>query len=376
MVSGLDLDGKQDSTFCEPCVKGKTHRLPFQSSPTKRADHPLELIHSDVCGKIGAKSLGGGEYFVTFIDDHTRYAWVYILQHKSEVFQRFQEWKALVEKSSGRKIKIFRSDNGGEYTSSEFASYLTKEGIKHELTIPHTPQQNGVAERLNRTLIESVRTMLADSKLPHRFWAEALATSVYLRNRSPTKAVEAMTPYEAWSGTKPDVSFLRVFGCSAYAHIPKAERRKLDSKARKCVMLGYGTSQKGYRLYDIEQMKVMHSRDVVLDETFMPGIQKEGTTVKYVELEIEEESDAKGTPTSEPTDGVPDDTTVQEESSEESVSADRIASESVPRRSTRSKQNLTGTATVLQQLWLQSTKIPARYLKPDLLQTKMNGNGP
>ena len=106
-VSGFDLDGKQDPTFCKPCVKGKTHRLAFQSSSTKRADHPLELIHSDVCGKIGAKSLGGGEYFVTFIDDHTRYAWVYILQHKSEVFQRFQEWKALVEKSSGRKIKIF-----------------------------------------------------------------------------------------------------------------------------------------------------------------------------------------------------------------------------------------------------------------------------
>ena len=111
--------------------------------------------------------------------------WVYILKHKGEVLQRFQEWKALVEKSSGRKIKTLRSDNGGEYTSTEFTSFLTKEGIKHELTIPHTPQQNGVAERLNRTLIEGVRTMLADSKLPHRFWAEALLTAVYLQNRSP-----------------------------------------------------------------------------------------------------------------------------------------------------------------------------------------------
>ena len=264
-----------------------------------------------------------------------------------------------------RRVYIFGiclvSDKGRYQTRADNSTYSTTKRV---------------AERLNRTLIESVRTMLVDSKLPHRFWAEALATSVYLRNRSPTKAIEAMTPYEAWSGTKPDVSFLRVFGCSAYAHIPKAERRKLDSKARKCVMLGYGTSQKGYRLYDIEQMKVVHSRDVVFDKTSMPGIQEEGTTVKYVELEIEEESDAKETPTSEPTDSVPDDTTVQEESSEESVSADRIASESVPRRSTRSKQNLTGTATVLQQLWLQSTKIPARYLKPDLLRTKMNGNGP
>ena len=185
-----------------------------------------------MCGKIGTQSLGGGEYFVTFVDDHTQHVWVYILKHKGEVLQRFQEWKALVEKLSGRKIKTLQSDNGGEYTSAEFSSYLAKEGIKHELTIPHTPQQNGVAERLNRTLIEGVRTMLADSKLPHRFWAEALSTAVYLRNRSPTKALEGVTPHEAWSGTKPDVSSLRVFGCSAYAHVPKAERRKLDSKTR------------------------------------------------------------------------------------------------------------------------------------------------
>ena len=121
--------------------------------------------------------------------------WIYILKQKSEVFQCFREWKALVEKSSGRTIKIFRSDNGGEYTSTEFGKYLTQEGIKHELTTPHTPQQNGAAERLNRTLVEGVHTMLADSKLPHRFWAKALSTCAYLRNQSPTKALERITPY-------------------------------------------------------------------------------------------------------------------------------------------------------------------------------------
>ena len=290
MVDGLNFDWKQESGFCESCVEGKGHRLPFRQSTKKGAEHPLELIHSDVCGKIGTKSLGGGEYFVTFVDDHSRFVWVYILKHKGEVFQRFREWKALVEKTSGRQIKTLRSDNGGEYTSSEFTSYLTKEGIKHELTTPHTPQQNGVAERLNRTLIEGVRSMLANSKLPHRFWAEALSTTVYLRNRSPTKALDRITPYEAWRGIKPDVSLLRVFGCSAYAHVPKVERRKLDAKIRKCVLLGYGIEQKGYRLYDLGRMKVIHSRDVVFDETSMPGIQKENEpTTKYVELEIEEE---------------------------------------------------------------------------------------
>ena len=275
MVLGLKYDRKSNSSFCKSCVPGKSHRLPFEQSAEKRAEQPLDLVHSDVCRKVGTRSLSGCEYFVTFIDDHTRHVWVYILKHKSEVFQRFQEWKALVETASGRKIKTLRSDNGGEYTSTEFAAFMAKEGIRHEFTIPHTPQQNGVAERLNRTLIEGVRTMLADSRLPHRFWAEAPSTCVYLRNRSPTKAVTGVTPYEAWSGTKPDVSHLRVFGCSAYALVPKVERSKLDSKTRKCVLLGYGSNQKGYRLYDLDRKKVVHSRDVTFDEASTPGVEKE-----------------------------------------------------------------------------------------------------
>ena len=102
LVSGLDYDWKHEPGLCESCVKGKSHRLPFRYSAGKRAKHPLELIHSDVCGKIGTRSLGGGEYFVTLVDDHTRHVWVYILKHKDEVLQRFREWKALVEKSSAR----------------------------------------------------------------------------------------------------------------------------------------------------------------------------------------------------------------------------------------------------------------------------------
>ena len=126
MVNGLDCDYSQELDFCESCTEGKSHHSPFQSSTSKRAVQVLELVHSNVCRKIGDRSLSGGEYFVTFIDDHTRYAWIYILKRKDEVFQRFCEWKALVEKTSGRKIKTFRTDNGGEYTSTEFTSYLTR----------------------------------------------------------------------------------------------------------------------------------------------------------------------------------------------------------------------------------------------------------
>ena len=127
---------------------------------------------------------------------------------------------------------------------------------------------------MNRTLVEAVRSMLADSRLPHRFWAEALSTAVYLRNRRPTTAVEGKTPFEAWSGQKPNVGHLRVFGCAAYAHVAKDEGQILDAKSRKCVLLGYGTERKGYRLYDPRCERVFCSRDVVFDES-SPRIEKE-----------------------------------------------------------------------------------------------------
>ena len=166
-----------------------------------------------------------------------------------------------------------RSDNGGEFTSTRFESYLKKEGIRHEKTIPKTPEQNRVAERLNRTLMEMSRSMLLDAKPPKKFWAESISTAVYLRNRCPTKTVKGKTPYEALYGKKPNVNHLRVLVCDVYTHIPKDERSKLDSKARKCVLLGYGETTKGYRLYDPSKDRVIHSRDVKFNETENASIQ-------------------------------------------------------------------------------------------------------
>lgn len=289
LVDGFDYNSLQAINFCEPCLEGKQHRRKFPTGGGRRSDEPLGLVHSDLCGKMNAKSLSGGEYFLTFIDDKTHYVWFYILKHKDEVFPRFLEWKALVERSMNQKLKVLRTDNGGEYVSAEFQSYLKKEGVRHELTVPKTPEQNGVAERMNRTLVESVRAMLADARLPHRFWAEALSTAVYLRNRSPTKAVKGMTPFEAWTGEKPNVEHLRVFGCAAYAHVAKDERKKLDRKSRKCVLLGYGTETKGYRLYDLERAKVFYSRDVVFNESRcgieVPSEEEKKNETPYVEFD-------------------------------------------------------------------------------------------
>ena len=251
--------------FCEACVDGKHHQCKFPTSGGSRSKEPLGLVHSDVCGKMSVKSLSGAEYFLTFIDDTACYVWVYILKRKDEVFARFLEWKALAEKLTGRKLKVLRTDNGGEYTSAEFEAYMKKGGVQHELTVTKTPEQKSAAERMNRTLVETTQSMLADSKLPQKFWAEALSTAGYLRNRSPTKSVEAMTPSEAWTGKKPNVNHLRIFGCAAYAHVAKDKQRKLDSKAKKCIFLGYGNETKGYRLYDPRRERVFYSRDVVFN---------------------------------------------------------------------------------------------------------------
>ena len=206
----------------------------------------------------------------------------------------FLEWKTQAEKLSGHVLKVLRTDNGGEYTSKEFESYLKSEGVRHELTVPKTPEQNGVAERQNRTLVEAVRSMLIDANLPHKFWAEALSTAVYLRNRSPAKAVKDMTPYEAWKNTRPKVGHLRVFGCDAFAHVPKDERHKLDAKARKCIFLGYGEETKGYRLYDTTKGKVFYSRDVRFNETKQEIVPKTDMpdTEFLVELDLLNDSEA------------------------------------------------------------------------------------
>ena len=225
LVDGFDYDLSRGNSFCQDCVDGKLHRSQFPTTRGKRAKELLDLINSDVCGKIQTRSLGGGYYFLTFIDDNTRYVWVYILKNKSQVFEKIVERRALVENLYGCKITNLHINNGGEYTSNEFTTYLKQEGICHELTVPKTPQQNGVVERMNRTLVETVRSMLSDTKLSKQFWAEALSTTVYVCNRSPTRAVLGKTPFESLTGEKPVVGHFKIFGCLCYTHVNKDERK-------------------------------------------------------------------------------------------------------------------------------------------------------
>ena len=265
MVTGLPQI-TASSQVCEECVVSKQHRKQFPQGKSWRAKKTLELVHSDICGPITPHSNGGKRYIITFIDDYSRRIWVYFLQEKSEAFVAFKSYKALVEKEVGNPIKVLRTDRGGEYNSHEFSNFCENHGIKRQLTAAYTPQQNGVCERKNHTIMNMVRSLLTTSGIPKSFWPEAVNWSTHLLNRSLTLAVKNLTPEEAWSGRKPTVDYFRIFGCIAYAHIPDEKRRKLDNKGEKCIFLGVSDKSKAYKLDNPSTMKIVISRDVVFDE--------------------------------------------------------------------------------------------------------------
>lgn len=252
---------------CVACVTGKMHVSSFPSASGTRAAEPLNLIHSDVCGPMQVSSWGGARYLLTFTDDNTRKTFGYLMKNKSEVSTHFITFKNMVEKQTGLHIKILRTDNGTEYCNSNLSNFLTKEGIIHQTTVRFCPEQNGVAERVNRTIFEKARAMLQESCLCDRFWGEAVITAIYLKNRSPTSALADRIPECEWTGSNIDLSHLRIFGCEAYSHIPDQRRRKLDAKARQFIFVGYGETCKGYRLADPNNpQKVIYSRSVVFRE--------------------------------------------------------------------------------------------------------------
>ncbi|KAI5342698.1 hypothetical protein L3X38_010574 [Prunus dulcis] len=265
MVFGLP-EIKNTNAVCEGCTFGKQCRKAFPKEANSRATTPLKLVHTDVCGPMQIVTKAGNRYFLTFIDDCTRMCWIYFLRCKSEVFTVFKRFRATVELQSGYKVKKLRSDRGGEYTSHEFNKLCDEMGMERQLTVAYSPQQNGVAERKNRTIVEMAKCMMIEKGMPLEFWAKTVNTTVYVLNRSPTKALDKKTPFEAYSGRKPGLKHLRVFGSLCSAHVPNPQRQKLDLASNRCAFLGYGSCEKGYRLYNIATKKVIISSDVVFNE--------------------------------------------------------------------------------------------------------------
>ncbi|KZV19365.1 retrovirus-related Pol polyprotein from transposon TNT 1-94, partial [Dorcoceras hygrometricum] len=210
---------------CEVCVEAKMTKLPFHS--VQRSTTPLELIHSDICDLKFVQTRGGKKYFVTFIDDCTRYCYVYLLRGKDEALEAFQNYKAEVENQLDQRKNI-RSDRGGEY-GAPFDDYCVKSGIIHQTTAPYSPQSNGVAERKNRTLKEMMNALLINSGLPQNLWGEAILSANHILNKIPQKKKDK-TPYELWKGHKPSYKYLKVWGCLAKVEVPKPKQVKIGPK--------------------------------------------------------------------------------------------------------------------------------------------------
>ena len=227
MVRGLP-EINEEKKLCESCLVGKQTRNSFPSATPHRSSQVLELLHADLCGPISPSTLAQNRYIFVIIDDNTRYMWSILLKEKSEVFEKFKTFKALVEKDVNKVIVTLRTDRGGEFTSRNFQDYCSNNGIRRHLTAPYTPQQNGVVERRNRTLMEMTRNMLKAMNVPNYMWGEAVRHATYLINRVPTRALKNQTPYESFKGRKPSIGHIRVFGCLAYAKLDASLLKKLD----------------------------------------------------------------------------------------------------------------------------------------------------
>jgi transposase InsO family protein len=210
VVTGLLELSIEHNDVCKGFALGKYTKTTFPSSGN-RSKGILDLVHSDVCEPMSSTSLIGCEYFVTFIDDFSRKTWIYFMRAKDEVFSHFQEFKALVENATRRKIKVLRSDDGGEYIGKAFKEFCARARIKKELTVSYNPQQNGVAERKNKAIVGVARAMLYDQDLPKFLWVEACSTAIYIHNRSPHKVLGRLTPEESFTGKKLEVGY---FGSS------------------------------------------------------------------------------------------------------------------------------------------------------------------
>ncbi|CAJ2656182.1 unnamed protein product [Trifolium pratense] len=254
---------------CEACEFAKHHRSHFPLQPYKPSK-PFSVIHSDVWGPNRTGTLSHKKWFITFIDDHSRVCWVYLLKGKSDVCQAVKDFVKMVQNQFQTNIQVFRSDNGKEYFNTMLSDFFRENGIVHQSSCPNTPQQNGVAERKNRHLLEVARALLFASKVPNYLWGEAVLTAAYLINRVPSKVLNFKTPIHIFKECFPNDRVsndltLKIFGCTAFVHEHK-NISKLEPRAIKCVFVGYSPTQKGYKCFDPKNQKMFVTMDVTFFE--------------------------------------------------------------------------------------------------------------
>src|SRR5215217_7465787 len=270
--------GTELNEFCEACISGKQHRQPFPKASQNRSTELLGRAHSDLHGPL-PRTIDGFLYWITFTDDCSRIKGVYNLKRKSEAFAKFKEWVARVELETGKKLKEFQEDKGGEYMSKEWEDWMKERGIKRRHTVKGTPQQNGVAERLNRTLAEGVVAMINHAGLPVSWWKFAVLYYAEILNVTPTSSLAETTSHEVWNKKRPDLTMFRVFGCRAWVNVHKDYQKNLDSHTLPCIFIGFAPGYKGWLCYDPVKRKQVISGDVIFNERSFPGLSTKGKEV-------------------------------------------------------------------------------------------------
>ncbi|KAJ9535822.1 hypothetical protein OSB04_un001023 [Centaurea solstitialis] len=266
LVRGLPTKEFSCDDHCVSCLKGKQHKSTHKSKEVNTISAPLQLLHMDLFGPTNVMSIGKKSYCLVIVDDYSRFTWVFFLRTKDETSGLIKPFVLRVENKTNLKVKVIRSDNGTEFKNADLNLFCESKGIERQYSAPRTPQQNGVAERRNRTLIEAARTMLVDSKLPVTFWAEAINTACYVQNRVLVVKSKGKTPYELFEKKKPFIGFLVPFGIPCTILDTKSQLGKFDSKSDDGFFVGYSSQSKALRVFNSSSRIIEESDNVKCNE--------------------------------------------------------------------------------------------------------------
>ncbi|GJU95652.1 putative ribonuclease H-like domain-containing protein [Tanacetum coccineum] len=277
LVRGLPSKIFQNDHTCVACQKGKQHKASCKAKSVSSISHSLQLLHMDLFGPTSVRSLNHKTYCLVITDDFSRFSWVFFLRTKDETSGILKDFIRQIENQLNQKVKTIRCDNGTEFKNRDVIEFCGSKGIKREYSNARTPQQNGVAERKNMTLIEAARTMLADSFLPNTFWAEAVSTACYVLNRVLVTKPQNKTPYELVTGKIPIISYIRPFGCHVTILNTIDHLGKFEGKSDEGFLVGYSLQSKAFRVYNLETKRVEENLHITFLEN-KPNVAGKGPT--------------------------------------------------------------------------------------------------
>jgi hypothetical protein len=266
LLQGLPLLKFESDLICAPCHHGKMIVASHSPVNTVMTEHYGQLLHIDTVGPSRVHSMGGKWYVLIIVDDYSRYAWVFFMESKDEVFEHFWLVALRLNNEHPNCLKAIHSDNGTKFRNASFDEFCLEPGIDQQFFAPRVPPQNGAMERKNHTIVEMARTMLDEHRTPRRFWADAISTACYNSNRIFLRSILHLTPFELRFGCKPSASHFKPLGCKCFVlkhgNIDKFESRSFDG-----ILLGYNPHGRSYRVYNFETNTVVESCDMTFDET-------------------------------------------------------------------------------------------------------------